>query len=94
MQAFILQEEGISIAKIKEIIKLVIFTIYYIKQIVFEKYYNSEVYKKFKDEYFINTYYSERCKVIIAKNANKVLELVLLRVLVVVLEKYSTVPFY
>ena len=49
-QAFVLQEEGIPVAKIREITRLAIFTIYHIKQSVFERDYDPEMCK---DEYFI-----------------------------------------
>jgi hypothetical protein len=49
-QAFALEEEGIPVARIREITRLAIFTIYRIKQIAFERGYDPEICK---DEYFI-----------------------------------------
>ena len=75
-QAFALQEEGIPVARIKEITGLATSTIYRIKQITFERGYDPEVCREFKDEYFTDAPRSGRPKVITAENAAKVLELV------------------
>ena len=76
VQAFALQEEGIPIARIKEITGLAISTIYRIKQIALERGYDPEVCREFKDEYFTDAPRSGRPKVITEESAAKVLELV------------------
>jgi hypothetical protein len=75
-QAFALQEEGIPVARIKEVTGLAISTIYRIKKIAFERGYDPKVSRELKDEYFADAPRSGRPKVITEESAAKVLELV------------------
>jgi transposase len=75
-QAFALQEEGIPVARIKEITGLATSTIYRIKQIAFDRGYDPKVCREFKDEYFTDSPRSGRPKVITEESTTRVLELV------------------
>jgi hypothetical protein len=75
-QAFALQEEGISVARIKEITGLAISMIYHIKKIAFERGYDPEISREFKDEYFADVSHSGRSKIITEESTAKVLKIV------------------